>query len=122
MRTTSKELEDEKFAIWDCGSPLYDSCELVSLSHLIERHMMGWPYLGGSKKIITQLSDPDEVMISTRNVKGSSKLTGLSEFLEKIMWTRKVTKEGRGKKHKKINIRFSGFYNRLVCGANTILT
>lgn len=26
--------------VWDCGSPLYDSFELVSLVHLIERNMM----------------------------------------------------------------------------------
>ncbi|XP_027337374.1 uncharacterized protein LOC113851088 [Abrus precatorius] len=129
MRTTLfKEHEDEEqkgaFAVWDCGSPLYDSCELVSLSHIIERHMMVSPYLGGSKNIITtQLSDPDhEVMISTRNAKGFSKFTGLSEFLEKITWKRKVIKEGRGKKLKKINIGFSCFYNRLVCGGNSVPT
>ncbi|KMT20349.1 hypothetical protein BVRB_1g003480 [Beta vulgaris subsp. vulgaris] len=36
--------------IWDCGSPLYDSYELASLSHLIERHLMIIPSLGGSKR------------------------------------------------------------------------
>lgn len=41
-----KEEEEEKGAagaaviIWDCGSPLYDSYELVSLVNYIERHMM----------------------------------------------------------------------------------
>ncbi|KAK4728845.1 hypothetical protein R3W88_021833 [Solanum pinnatisectum] len=29
--------------IWDCGSPLYDSYELVSLVHLIERNTMILP-------------------------------------------------------------------------------
>ncbi|KAG5593326.1 hypothetical protein H5410_043840 [Solanum commersonii] len=29
--------------IWDCGSPLYDSYELVSLVHLIERNTMFLP-------------------------------------------------------------------------------
>lgn len=29
--------------IWDCGSPLYDSYELVSLVNLIERNMMILP-------------------------------------------------------------------------------
>ncbi|XP_021846694.1 uncharacterized protein [Spinacia oleracea] len=29
--------------VWDCGSPLYDSFELSSLSHIIERHMMALP-------------------------------------------------------------------------------
>ena len=32
-------------AIWDCGSPLYDSHELASLSHLIERNTMSLPFL-----------------------------------------------------------------------------
>lgn len=127
MSTASKEYfkDDEKearstFPIWDCGSPLYDSCELVSLSHMIERHMMvAWPCTGGSKQIITQLSGPEhEVIISAVNAKSSSKLTGLSEFFEKIiMWKRK------GKKHKKIQTGgLSGFYNRLVCGGNRELT
>lgn len=42
-----KEEEEEKkeaagaaAIIWDCGSPLYDSFELVSLVNYIERHMM----------------------------------------------------------------------------------
>lgn len=126
MSEASKEFEYEKnarvFPIWDCGSPLYDSSELVSLSHIIERHMMEWPYLGGSKQIITNFSDPDEVMISTVNVKGSSKWIYLSELLEKIMWKRKVAKQGKGKKHKKMQFGFSGFYHRLICGASRVLT
>ena len=120
-----KEFEGEKEAggaspIWDCGSPLYDSYELVTLSHMIERHMVVWPHLGGSKKIITPLSDPHEVMISTENAKGSSKLTSLSEFLGKIMGKRKLTREGKGNNHKKTKTGFSGFYNRLICGGNSV--
>ncbi|KAK7292783.1 hypothetical protein RJT34_15636 [Clitoria ternatea] len=113
MRTASNE-----FAIWDCGSPLYDSFELVSLSHVIERHMMGSPYLGGSKQITTKFSNPDEMMmVSTRNTKCSSKLASLSDFLEKIiMWKTKVTQKGKEKKHNKTNIGFS----MLVCGGNRV--
>lgn len=33
---------------WDCGSTLYDSVELASLAHLIERHMMALPALDRS--------------------------------------------------------------------------
>ncbi|XP_031131681.1 uncharacterized protein LOC116033066 [Ipomoea triloba] len=29
--------------VWDCGSPLYDSFELVSVAHLIERNMRALP-------------------------------------------------------------------------------
>ncbi|GKU96707.1 hypothetical protein SLEP1_g9914 [Rubroshorea leprosula] len=50
-RAIGKEEEEEKAvsAIWDCGSPLYDSFELVSLSHLIERHLMVLPSLGSAR-------------------------------------------------------------------------
>jgi len=51
------------FPIWDCGSALYNSCELVTLSHIIERQMMEWPYPVGSKQIITKFSNLNEVMI-----------------------------------------------------------
>ncbi|GAA0154366.1 hypothetical protein LIER_12364 [Lithospermum erythrorhizon] len=36
--------------IWDCGSNLYDSYELVSLSNIIDRNLMVLPGLSGSKK------------------------------------------------------------------------
>ncbi|KEH18697.1 hypothetical protein MTR_8g027915 [Medicago truncatula] len=83
-----EDQKDERsiFPIWDCGSPLYDSCELVTLSHIIERQMREWPHLGGSKQIITKFSNLDEVMISNGNGKGSSKWINLSEFFEKIKW------------------------------------
>ncbi|KAH0460103.1 hypothetical protein IEQ34_010766 [Dendrobium chrysotoxum] len=31
--------------MWDCGSPLYDSFELSSLFHIIDKHMMKLPFL-----------------------------------------------------------------------------
>lgn len=31
-------------AIWDCGSPLYDSSELASLSNLLERRLTASPF------------------------------------------------------------------------------
>ncbi|MCL7037045.1 hypothetical protein MKW94_009246 [Papaver nudicaule] len=38
--------------VWDCGSPLYDSYELVSLTHVIERNIMLLPFsvIRSSKK------------------------------------------------------------------------
>ncbi|KAI8546224.1 hypothetical protein RHMOL_Rhmol07G0100800 [Rhododendron molle] len=33
---------------WDCGSALYDSVELASLAHLLERRMMAFPALDRS--------------------------------------------------------------------------
>ncbi|KAL8235851.1 hypothetical protein R6Q59_016932 [Mikania micrantha] len=31
--------------IWDCGSPLYDSHELVSITNVLDRHMMKFPHV-----------------------------------------------------------------------------
>ncbi|KAF5451715.1 hypothetical protein F2P56_026800 [Juglans regia] len=54
MQKTSKGKEDDEekgaLGIWDCGSPLYDSYELVSVTHIIDRHLMSLPYIGGSKR------------------------------------------------------------------------
>lgn len=112
MRTSSKE--SGAFPIWDCGSPLYDSHELVSLAYTIERHMIMWPCLGGPKPIITSLSDPQRASSTRRVTRGSSMVTSLSEFLVK----RKLTPQKKTKKHKKTKARFSG----LVCGGNRLYT
>uniref|UniRef100_M1AWS0 Uncharacterized protein n=1 Tax=Solanum tuberosum TaxID=4113 RepID=M1AWS0_SOLTU len=40
---TDKASSSTSSIIWDCGSPLYDSYELVSLVHLIERNTMILP-------------------------------------------------------------------------------
>ncbi|KAL4323726.1 hypothetical protein GQ457_11G001600 [Hibiscus cannabinus] len=79
--------EEAKFAIWDCGSPLYDSYELVSLSHLIERHLMKLPYLGSSKRLTSTLPDAIPATIAdtptryARAKDSSSPLSSLVEFL-----------------------------------------
>lgn len=116
------EVKDARaiFPIWDCGSPLYDSCELITLSHIVERQMMEWPYLGGTKQITAKVFDLDEVKISTGKAKGSFKWVNLSEFFEKILWKRK--KNGNQRSTKTIEIEFFGFYSRFVCGRNKVLT
>ncbi|CAN1189559.1 hypothetical protein LINPERPRIM_LOCUS24552 [Linum perenne] len=35
--------DDREVLVWDCGSPLYDSYEIASVGHLIERHTMSLP-------------------------------------------------------------------------------
>ncbi|KAF3448676.1 hypothetical protein FNV43_RR09389 [Rhamnella rubrinervis] len=35
---------------WDCGSPLYDSYELASLAHQLERHTMASPFVSCDRK------------------------------------------------------------------------
>ncbi|CAA0831360.1 Unknown protein [Striga hermonthica] len=42
----------EDMKMWDCGSPLYDSYELVAVSNIIERHFIILPnYLRESRKV-----------------------------------------------------------------------
>lgn len=50
---TKKMVDDDHNdrILWDCGSPLYDSYELVSLTHIIERHFMSIPSLAGAGKV-----------------------------------------------------------------------
>ncbi|CAG7866168.1 unnamed protein product [Brassica rapa] len=50
---------DNDRILWDCGSPLYDSYELVSLTHIIERHFMYLPSLSGARKISSSRSPSD---------------------------------------------------------------
>ncbi|CAA7023088.1 unnamed protein product [Microthlaspi erraticum] len=45
--------------LWDCGSPLYDSYELVSLTHTIERHFMSLPSLAGAGKVYSSRTPSD---------------------------------------------------------------
>ncbi|KAK8650581.1 hypothetical protein V6N13_140213 [Hibiscus sabdariffa] len=105
----TKEKNEEataEFAVWDCGSPLYDTYELVSLSHLIERHLMKLPYHGGSKRLTsttttttTGFSSPDDVSVtpaavadtprSNARAKESSPLmSSLGEWLGSKFWKR----------------------------------
>ncbi|GER26477.1 developmentally-regulated GTP-binding protein 1 homolog [Striga asiatica] len=47
-----KATVQEDMKIWDCGSPLYDSYELVAVSNIIERHFIILPnYLRQSRKV-----------------------------------------------------------------------
>jgi hypothetical protein len=46
-----KRPEEEKAAIlWDCGSSLYDSYEIASLGHVLERHTMALPLFCGPRR------------------------------------------------------------------------
>ncbi|MED6160713.1 hypothetical protein PIB30_053950 [Stylosanthes scabra] len=141
MSKALKNCEDEKkeeeevvggiaSPLWDCGSPLYDSFELVTLSHIIDRHTVVLPHLSGSKKAISHGSESShhhhEVMKKISNEedgKGSSSLKkskSFSEILDMIMGKRKVIREGGKKKKgnnnklKKTKNGFSGLYNKFV--------
>ncbi|KAK7389841.1 hypothetical protein VNO78_25136 [Psophocarpus tetragonolobus] len=89
------EKEDE-VCIWDCGSPLYDSYELVSLNHIIDRHLMAFPNSSHeypSKHIITRFTHHHLLPIPDKS-KGS--------FIRK-------NNQERGKRNNKITRGLAGF-------------
>jgi len=110
-KTDDQQQEEEKaLAIWDLGSPLYDSHEVVSLAHVIERHLMTvLPSPGGSKgfspKKISQASVvvPAAILVSNMSSKSetkrvrSSKLNTLSEFVRRKLRIKKKTGSHRRK-------------------------
>ncbi|KAJ7951269.1 4-hydroxy-tetrahydrodipicolinate reductase [Quillaja saponaria] len=77
METKLEEKEEKGLAIWDCGSPLYDSYELVSLSRVTDRHLMALPSLSGSEPLITQNFNPTNdvvsLMVQEMGLRGNSK-------------------------------------------------
>ncbi|KAK8636240.1 hypothetical protein V6N13_004944 [Hibiscus sabdariffa] len=101
MKKTS-ESNEAALDIWDCGSPLYDSYELVSVSHQIERHLMKLPSLGGSNRMNTRNSHWSDVTPATSNInarpkESSSLRRRLGEFLGSKIWKRRkvCSKEGQ---------------------------
>ncbi|OIV95044.1 hypothetical protein TanjilG_10864 [Lupinus angustifolius] len=105
------------FPIWDCGSPLYDSHELVSLAYAIERHMITWPsIIGPNPFITTQFFETHEAKVSTKSsvTKGSSMVTTFSEILVKNSLKKKLNPLKKKKKDKR---RRTLFYE-LFCGGN----
>ncbi|KAG7629331.1 hypothetical protein AtNW77_Chr3g0218521 [Arabidopsis thaliana] len=56
---TKNMVDDDDRILWDCGSPLYDSYELVSLTHIIERHFMSLPSLAGAGKVCCSRTPSD---------------------------------------------------------------
>lgn len=54
--------------VWDCGSHLYDSYELVSFSHLLDRHVMLLPFLKNSQRQLdcTRFCETDDAVRSRR--------------------------------------------------------
>lgn len=104
-----KEEDDEKaIKIWDCGSPLYDSYELVAVSHIVERHFMILPYLSGSRNLQNEpcqssSSDkpaPDGAASKNAGKSSVSVLSFLSELVERNVWKRKMDGDRKQKAKK----------------------
>ncbi|KAG5222253.1 4-hydroxy-tetrahydrodipicolinate reductase [Salix suchowensis] len=45
-----RKAEQPAVDAWDCGSPLYDSYEIASLGHVIDRHSLALPFPSGSNE------------------------------------------------------------------------
>lgn len=105
--------KEEEKAKWDCGSPLYDSYELVKLNHLIDRNLMEFPSLHGSIPTFSHHSH-DVVMENKVDSLDKSKesfwVTSLSCFL--VMMKRRKDNEERRKKNKEM--RRGCVYNRFT--------
>ncbi|PIN13877.1 hypothetical protein CDL12_13482 [Handroanthus impetiginosus] len=112
MEEIKEAADEEVLKIWDCGSPLYDSYELVAVSNVIERHCLALPYLNGSREVVTQ-SCPSPRLVSSsvvkpapnealsRNARKSSVFWLFSRFVEGTLWKTKMDPKTRqrGKKH-----------------------
>lgn len=103
-----EEEGDLGLAIWDCGSPLYDSYELVALSHIIDRHLMALPHVGGSKRLIAPFPRANNVVATSMvssppggSFRGSAMVGRVKDFdVIRKMWKRKVVTIGRWKETK----------------------
>lgn len=108
MKGNFDEKEEEKaMAMWDCGSPLYDSYELVSLDHHINMNLMSFPSHLGSKLKNTRLvhNYEDVIHMKGKNVGSLEKtkefiwVTSFKKFLLKIM-KRRIVKKGERRTRK----------------------
>ncbi|KAH7850434.1 hypothetical protein Vadar_032826 [Vaccinium darrowii] len=99
--------------VWDCGSPLYDSYELASLGHVIDRHVLALPFLSGSWRPVKQISHSSAVFpiaeeeIESKKAKGCSMVSCVGDLLEKFLWKR------RQKEEKPMKVMNSGFCSNI---------
>ncbi|XXG82182.1 hypothetical protein AAC387_Pa10g0181 [Persea americana] len=103
-----KEREDGEAATpWDCGSPLYDSFELASLYHLLDRNVMTLPCIDGPFR---------GEMGGREDGKEYKKVVILGGFVEEGM-KRKIGVHGgimKDNKFKKVKASFHGFYSSVA--------
>ncbi|CAI9764157.1 unnamed protein product [Fraxinus pennsylvanica] len=99
MKINEVEEKERTLKVWDCGSPLYDSYELVSVSHIIERHFMVFPYLSKSRNVdesrpisssssSVDQSKPNKAAGPSK-VRRFSVVNFLSDLVEGNLWKRK---------------------------------
>lgn len=95
-----KEEKEEEAAsaatIWDCGSPLYDSYELASVGHILERHTMAFPFYcgdSGGEDLMTKIKTKGSSLRKEKESNGGQKWkklrTGCYSFLGTFWFCRK---------------------------------
>lgn len=112
-RTSTSVTETAVQMIWDCGSPLYDSFELASLSHIIERHMMVLPQSSSSSSTrLSSSSLSSSCSLSSPTTSWSSSTCNMlrSEGASYEVLKRKVEWEEVSKKKAKKRIKVSGCF------------
>ena len=77
--------------IWDCGSPLYDSYEVATVGHIIERHALALVSPGGSMRFPATLSPV------SGDRSGENMGVQVFKFLGMKLWKRKGKKSRRPK-------------------------
>uniref|UniRef100_A0A494G9C5 Uncharacterized protein n=1 Tax=Solanum lycopersicum TaxID=4081 RepID=A0A494G9C5_SOLLC len=65
--------EEEKKNTWDCGSPLYDSHEVVSIYSLIEKKFMSFPYHNRSIRGNVQSANASSSRVNQEVIDASKK-------------------------------------------------
>ncbi|XXG42276.1 hypothetical protein AAC387_Pa01g2595 [Persea americana] len=110
MKEEEEKEDDEANALWDCGSPLYDSFELTSLYNLLDRKLMALPFPGG-----TSSSRSGEVGVSGDS-RGQSKVVVLDGFVGGNMRKKRKADGGwmKGCKVKKMKTRLHAFCSTLA--------
>ncbi|KAH7848409.1 hypothetical protein Vadar_002419 [Vaccinium darrowii] len=102
---TEEKDEGLTMKVWDCGSPLYDSYELASLGHVIDRHVLALPFLSGSWRPKKQISHSSSVFPIAEEEREAGKAKGSSSmvpcFGDLLVWKRRE-KEEREEKAKKV--------------------
>ncbi|KAJ6415071.1 hypothetical protein OIU84_003965 [Salix udensis] len=87
-----RKAEQSAADAWDCGSPLYDSYEIASLGHVIDRHSLALPFPSGSNEegghVIQYSSTPRDQEKGLDQVKEEGVLF---KMIRVFFWKRKTT-------------------------------
>uniref|UniRef100_A0A1D1Z151 ATP-dependent DNA helicase mph1 n=1 Tax=Anthurium amnicola TaxID=1678845 RepID=A0A1D1Z151_9ARAE len=99
--------EEREVSPWDCGSPLYDSFELASLCHVLDRHLMALPTVSGDSARPTGRWSDDASQPARHLATSKMTLVRSREEEKKSLWGWKRGKHSKdGNKKKKVRWQF----------------